>query len=142
LRPCLELIAPDNVRTVACSNAFAQRIDLTLDQTGTYTVLISAFSFSGAYALALQCLGGPCVVAPGSLVIFPLSGTLATTFGFDLGLIVDTPGRSVGGGTATLNGTDVTAALMRCVIPGSLPTGGGTFRCPARGRMSSRSPWS
>jgi len=61
LRPCMELVAPDNTRTVECGNAFSQQIDTTLNLTGTYTVLVSASSFSGAYALALQCLAGPCV---------------------------------------------------------------------------------
>jgi hypothetical protein len=60
LRPCMELIAPDNTRTVACGNAFSQRIDTTLSLTGTYTVLVSAFSFSGTYSLALQCVTGTC----------------------------------------------------------------------------------
>jgi hypothetical protein len=64
LRPCLELIGPDNTRITACENAFSQRIDATLGLTGTYSVLASAFSFSGAYSLSLQCLSPPCLAVP------------------------------------------------------------------------------
>ncbi|MCI0422963.1 MAG: hypothetical protein L0312_27690, partial [Acidobacteria bacterium] len=60
LRPCLELIAPDNSRTTSCVNAFSQRIDKTLNLTGTYTILVSASSFSGAYTLTLQCVSASC----------------------------------------------------------------------------------
>ena len=64
------------------------------------------------------------------LTILPNSDAFATTQRFDLSLIVEALGRSVVGGRATLNGTDVTTALARCVIPGTLLTGGQTFRCP------------
>jgi len=72
------------------------------------------------------------LVAQTLLSIFPPSGTLATTFGFDLGLIVDAPGFSVVGAEAILDGEDVTAALAACVkgFVGTLPSGGETFRCP------------
>ena len=63
LRPCIELIAPDNTRTTACSNAFSNSIDSALQQPGTYAVLVTDwFSTStGNYGLTLQCLVGYCV---------------------------------------------------------------------------------
>jgi hypothetical protein len=64
IRPCIELIAPDNSREVACSSSGIHRIDTTLNQTGTFTILLRDYSSSyGEYALALQCLIG-CVVLP------------------------------------------------------------------------------
>ncbi len=65
-----------------------------------------------------------------TLDIFPPSGTLATTFGFDVGFIVDAPGLAVIGGSATLNGVSLAGFFGSCVIPGTLTSGGTTFRCP------------
>jgi len=65
-----------------------------------------------------------------SLTIFPPSGSLAITFGFDIGFIVDAAGLSVTGGTATLDDVDMSAGLGSCVVPGTLISGGQTFRCP------------
>ena len=59
LRPCLELIAPDGTRTVACGNSFSQKIDTPLDLTGTYTVLVKASFFDGPYSLSLERLIPP-----------------------------------------------------------------------------------
>lgn len=60
MRPCIELIAPDNSHIEACANAFTNRIDTTLTQTGTYTALVDVFSGgTGAYALALERLIEP-----------------------------------------------------------------------------------
>lgn len=66
-----------------------------------------------------------------SLTISPPSGDYVTTQVFDLTLIVEAPSLSVVGGTATLDDSDVTGALVACIIPGTLVSGGGqTFRCP------------
>ena len=65
-----------------------------------------------------------------TLTISPASGSYVTTQGFDLTLIVKAPGLSVEALSATLDGSDVTDALVRCVIPGTLVSGGETFRCP------------
>lgn len=66
-----------------------------------------------------------------SLTISPPSGDYVTTQGFDLTLIVEAPVLSVVGGSATLDGSDVTDALAASIIPGTLVSGGGqTFRCP------------
>ena len=64
------------------------------------------------------------------LTIFPPSGVLVTTSKFDLTLIVQVPGRSVVGGAGTFDGFDVTSGLGGCIILGTLPSGGQTFRCP------------
>lgn len=65
-----------------------------------------------------------------NLIISPPSGDYVTTQGFDLTLIVYAPGLTVVGGSATLDGSDVTPALVSCIIPGTLISGGQTFRCP------------
>lgn len=64
------------------------------------------------------------------LIISPPSCAYVTTQGFDLTLIVEAPGLSVVGGSATFDGTDVTTYLAGCLIPGTLVSGGQTFRCP------------
>jgi hypothetical protein len=66
MRPCIELVAPDNSRLEACANSFSNRIDTTLNQTGTYTILFTdVFSTgTGKYSLDLQCLAGACVIVP------------------------------------------------------------------------------
>jgi hypothetical protein len=63
--PCIELIAPDNSRQIACTSSLTNRIDTTLDQTGIFRILYTDVSgvAEGEYALALQCLIG-CVVLP------------------------------------------------------------------------------
>ncbi len=68
-------------------------------------------------------------VLPG-LSISPPSGKYVTTQKFDLALIVETAGLSVVGGYAELDNTDVTSVLMKSVKPGTLVTGGMTFRMP------------
>jgi len=65
-----------------------------------------------------------------SLTLFPFSGKIATTSGFDLTLIVQTPTLSVVGITAILDGSDVSNPVLACVREGTLPSGGETFRCP------------
>jgi hypothetical protein len=63
MRPCIEMVAPDNTRLKACENSFTNRIDTTLDYTGTYRILVTDVfgTGTGEYALDLQCLAGPCV---------------------------------------------------------------------------------
>lgn len=64
------------------------------------------------------------------LIISPPSGDYVTTQHFDLTLIVEAPGLSVVGGSATLDGFDVTSDLASCNISGTLVSGGQTLRCP------------
>jgi hypothetical protein len=62
LRPCIELIAPDNTRTIECNNAFSNSIDTTLNQTGCHIMLITDWfgTNTGKYTLDMQCLAGVC----------------------------------------------------------------------------------
>ena len=70
---------------------------------------------------------GPCSSA--TLIISPPSGDYVTTQHFDLTLIVEAPGLSTVGISGTLDGSDVTGALAGCVIPGTIVSGGQTFKC-------------
>jgi hypothetical protein len=55
MRPCVELIAPDNTRTEACENAFNNEIDMTLNQTGSYTIVVDVrFLGIGDYTLVVE----------------------------------------------------------------------------------------
>ncbi len=96
-------------------------------QTGAF---IDAFVTAGSGGL----LGSAGLVfrSPALLFLSPASGTYSTTQNFDLSLILKVSGDpvSVVGASATLNGADVTAALVGCIIPGTLVSGGSTFRCP------------
>jgi hypothetical protein len=65
--------------------------------------------------------------------IFPSSGVLTRAGGFDLTLIVNAPGLTVTNGTARLNGGDVTAAFLGCIRPGTVLSGGQSFRCSVPG---------
>jgi prepilin-type N-terminal cleavage/methylation domain-containing protein len=72
------------------------------------------------------------VPAP-SVTISPPSGTYLLTQTFDLGLTIGTGGLAIVSGSATFDGQDVTAALLRCLVPGSPVAGAVTFRCPGLG---------
>jgi hypothetical protein len=68
--PCLELFGPDGVRvgTVQCGGA--PRIDATLTQNGTHTLLTRDDNYTegGTYSITLQCIVGSCTDAvPASL---------------------------------------------------------------------------
>jgi hypothetical protein len=56
VRPCLTLVAPDASQLLACANAFVNRIDTMLTQTGTYTILVrdQPSAFTGHYTLVLE----------------------------------------------------------------------------------------
>jgi hypothetical protein len=63
------------------------------------------------------------------IAISPPSGEYVTTQDFDITLIVAASGLSVTGGSALLDGSDVTDLLLECIIHGTLVSGGETFRC-------------
>ncbi len=71
----------------------------------------------------------PFVPPPNPLTISPPSGRYVGTQGFDLVLEVSPLSQSIIGGQVTVDRLDVTAALARCVVPGTL-VGGFTARCP------------
>ncbi len=64
------------------------------------------------------------------LTISPPSGTYTATQSFDLVLVVNAPGRTITGGTITLDGANVAGALVSCLVAGRLGATGQTFRCP------------
>ena len=68
--------------------------------------------------------------ASGSFSISPPSGNYVSTQTFDVVLLVNALGRTIVDTRATLDGADATAALARCLIAGTLLTGGVTARCP------------
>lgn len=64
--PCIELFAPDGVRLAAdCGTGNSNRIDATLTQDGTHTVLVEArfLEATGTYSATLQCIVGTCTDA-------------------------------------------------------------------------------
>jgi hypothetical protein len=68
--------------------------------------------------------------ASGSFSISPPSGSYASRQSFDLVLLVNPLGRSITRTQAVFDGVDQSAALAACAIPGTLQSGGVTFRCP------------
>ena len=61
--PCIEMFRPDGTAfgMQVCGSPTAQ-FEATLDQSGTYVVLLSDLSIPFyTYTLSLQCLAGPCV---------------------------------------------------------------------------------
>jgi hypothetical protein len=68
VQPCIELYNPDGtIAGQGCTwPAYTNRIDVTLIQTGSHTILLKddENDNTGAYLIALQCLAGPCVIFP------------------------------------------------------------------------------
>ena len=85
---------------------------------------------TGLAVLAFVVSGPLAAHAAPSLGISPPSGLYVTTEEFDLVFIVTASGLAIVGGQATVDGADVTATLAGCLVPGTLLTGGQTFRCP------------
>lgn len=71
--------------------------------------------------------GEPASIA--GLVISPDSGTVFQIGGFDLVIGVDAGASPLTSGRLTLDGRDVTAALVACFRPGALTRAGSTFNC-------------
>jgi hypothetical protein len=65
------------------------------------------------------------------LALSPPSGRYLATQRFDLALVVKAGGRTVQDGQALLDGNDVTAPLLGCLVPGTALPDLLTFRCPA-----------
>ncbi len=109
-----------------------------IDQ-GSNAAVISSEDFDGEDRIcngtvdmgADECCKSP----PPETAISPSTGYYAATQEFDLTLLVGPSDCSGLGISATLNGTDVTAALNDCLIPGTLSVGGQSFRCPGVGQM-------
>jgi uncharacterized membrane protein YgcG len=67
VQPCVELTAPDNSTTVECDLSADHRIDTILDQTGTFSLLVSDWNSddTGDYTISLQCISGDCLDGSG-----------------------------------------------------------------------------
>ena len=61
--PCVELTTPDNSTTVECDLSSDNRIDTVLNQTGTFSILVSDWNNHGVgdYTISLQCISGDCL---------------------------------------------------------------------------------
>jgi hypothetical protein len=67
VRPCVEVFGPDGISLAkACEGGTSSRIDATLTQGGTHTLLVSDSGAlnTGTYSVTLQCLIGSCTDAP------------------------------------------------------------------------------
>ena len=70
--PCIELIAPDSVRTVACNFSPSNSITLNLAQSGSYTIVVGDrgdAARKGDYTVSLQCLSGACAAQQMTLTV-------------------------------------------------------------------------
>jgi hypothetical protein len=65
-----------------------------------------------------------------SVAVSPPTGKFVQTQSFDLAVILDAAGLSVVSGSAVMDSADITATFVSCVQPGTLVSGGSTFRCP------------
>lgn len=65
-----------------------------------------------------------------ALTVSPPTGKYGATQKFDILMMVKNDGLSVTGGTATYDGTDVTATVAQSLVAGTLTSGGITFRMP------------
>lgn len=76
-------------------------------------------------------------VATQSLTVSPGTTSMMQTGQFDLVIGVNAPAAPIVGGRLVYDGMDVTAVLVGCLRPGTLASGGATFRCPLpRGLLS------
>jgi hypothetical protein len=75
--PCVELIAPDNSRAVACPTLFTNRLQATLTQDGTYVIVVRQISsLPGPYSIQFLCVSGSCAAPPGPPI--GLTGAVST----------------------------------------------------------------
>jgi len=66
INSCVELIAPDNSRAVACPTLTTNRLQATLTQAGTHVILVRQVSnLPGPYSIQFLCVSGSCAAPPG-----------------------------------------------------------------------------
>lgn len=100
-------------------------VDDNLSNPGLYFYLEGSNDLTWRPYLVIDVTPGPV----SSLAISPPSGDYVTTQNFDLTLIVEADDLSVVGvNNATIDGIDITNFLDKRGIPGTLMTGGETFR--------------
>ncbi len=72
-------------------------------------------------------------VATAGLTLAPGSGRFFRTGGFDIVIGIEGATGSLIGGRISFDGSDVTGYLLPCLRPGTIASGGQTFRCPISG---------
>jgi hypothetical protein len=102
-------------------------LSIALFGSGQHTLTVVASLPGGGQASQMVTLTVD--LPPPGVTVSPASGTLVSTAGFDLDILVNAPGRAVLGGSATLNGADVLGPLLSCVRAEVLPAGAVAFRC-------------
>jgi hypothetical protein len=120
----------------AAGTLFASLTVGGVNQLHTINPATGAATLVGAIGggnLAIGALAAAFPTPANLLSILPASGSFGSNQRFDLELVLAAPGRVVTGGQAILNGADVTAALAACVVPGTLVSGGTTFKCAGLG---------
>lgn len=76
-------------------------------------------------------------VATAGLSMSPGTTSLLQSGQFDIVIAISTPAAAIVGGRLVYDGQDVTNVLIGCLRPGTLASGGATFRCPLpRGLLS------
>lgn len=76
-------------------------------------------------------------VASAGLGVSPGTTSLMQTAQFDIVIAINTPAAPIVSGRLVYDGQDVTGVLVGCLRPGTLASGGATFRCPLpRGLLS------
>ncbi len=67
----------------------------------------------------------------GRLTLSPGTGRYVSTQSFDFTIIFEDPDATVIGGSAVLDGQNITGSLVNCLVAGTLIKGGQSFRCPS-----------
>ncbi len=73
--------------------------------------------------------------ATAGLTLAPESGRLFRTAGIDIVIALEGAPGAVTGGRITFDGVDATAYFLGCLRPGTIATGGQTFRCALPGNL-------
>ncbi len=73
--------------------------------------------------------------ATAGLTLAPGSGRLFRTGGFDIVIALQNAPGAVTGGRISFDGLDATAYFLGCLRPGTIATGGQTFRCTIPGSL-------
>lgn len=131
VRPCIDLYAPDgSVVSAACGFGAQNRIDPTLTQDGTHTLLVRDRdnAATGTFTVTLQCIVGTCTeatqtslaaaVSPSDLVVDVGSPAVADAFVTNIGSAAPD---AEGDAEADTSGQDALSCTVVPVSPALLP---------------------